>query len=277
LLHHTNLTDGQDIQNWYRSNLVRLPDATLPENSFVQVLIAGEESQDLGMVKGDKLMRCEFPSAFSVKPKNIEQRAAMTAILDPSIPLVVITGKEGTGKNHVSGAAILELLLNRNEYKRVVLTRTTDEVGKSLGLMPGSVSDKFDVHLNSFKFTFSALLKEGASKGYLEALQEKGIISYMPVQFMRGVSFPAGTLIWADEIAGLTPFELRMLCTRLGEGCKLVLTGSLEQIDRKVEAHETGLYKLINHPRIQNSHLVAHINLVQNERSALSTLISEVL
>jgi PhoH-like ATPase len=216
--------------------------------------------------------------AFDVTPKNREQCMAMVYLLDNNIPLKIITGREGTGKNHVTAACLLELLLNddKNRYNKLVLTRTTDEVGDTLGLMPGGVDEKFGVHINSFTYSLSAVVGKGG-KAFIEALIAQQSIEYMPIQFMRGVSFPAGTIVWADEIAGLSPFELRMLCTRMGENCILVLTGSLEQIDRRSRPEDTGLYKLINSPRIEASPLVSHIELVQNERSALSTLISEVL
>jgi PhoH-like ATPase len=197
-------------------------------------------------------------------------------LLDTSIELKIITGKEGTGKNIITAACCLELLLEKRYYKRLILTRTTDEVGKSLGLFPGTSEEKFANHTSSFKYTFKSLMGEEES-GYLDLLMNKNIIEYIPIQLMRGISFPEGTLVWADEIAGLSPYELRMLGTRLGNNCALILTGSFEQIDRKVKKEEVGLWKLIYDERIKNSKLTAQIELLKNERSELSNLISEVL
>lgn len=212
---------------------------------------------------------------WNTSGNNEEQKNAIRLLMDNRIPLKIITGREGTGKTYITAAAVLEHLLNGKKYKKLVLTRTTDEVGKSLGYLPGDIDDKFGAHLNSFAYTFKALLKD--EQGYFQAYVDKGKVEYMPIQYMRGVSFEPGTIIWADEIAGLTPFELRMLCTRAGKDCIVILTGSLEQIDRKLAKEDTGLYRLINNERVQESNLVGHVHLIQNERSPLSTLISEVL
>jgi PhoH-like ATPase len=239
------------------------------------VVLKGQGSKDHGIVKGSFIKKFQYPEAFGIKPKNTEQTLAMAMLLDNDIKLKMITGKEGTGKNYITAACVLELLLSQHKYNKVILTRTTDEVGKTLGLFPGSADEKFANHTASFRYTFKAIM--GADGSYVDMMMDKGQIEYIPVQLMRGISFPPGTLVWADEIAGLSPYELRMLGTRLGEDCCLILTGSFEQIDRKVKPEETGMWKLVNGYKIKNSHLSSHIELLKNERSALSNLISDTL
>ena len=214
-------------------------------------------------------------TVFGINAKNQEQSDAIKLLMDSTTPLKILTGREGTGKTFVTAACILEMLLEQGRYKNLVLTRTTDEVGQSLGYLPGTLDEKFGAHLNSFNYAFSALMQGGITT--LMGAGTKDMIQYMPIQFMRGISFPPGTIVWADEIAGLSPFELRMLCTRLGEESIMILTGSLEQIDRSTPVENTGLYKLLNSDKIKNSGLVGHIELVENQRSRLSNLISDVL
>lgn len=267
------LTEIQ-IDEWYSKGSFKTK-VKIEEGAPVHLHLG--ESQDCGLYRNGRIVRRPFPDPFGIKPKNKEQHGAMLALMETDIPLKIITGREGTGKNFVTAACLLDLLMNdkQKRFNKLILTRTTDEVGKSLGLMPGTVDEKFGVHVNSFKYTMSAMM--GQDNTYIDMMFSKDTISYMPIQFMRGVSFPPGTIVWADEIAGLSPFELRMLCTRLGEDCMLVLTGSLQQIDRRSKPEATGLYKLLNSEKIQASPLVSRIELVENERSALSNLISEVL
>lgn len=262
-------------QEWYQSSTLSLAEDT--ENYInTGVVLKGSDHKEFGLIKNDKIVKFKYPEAYGIKPKNAEQTLAMGMLLDTDIKLKVITGKEGTGKNIITAACCLHMLLETREYKRLVLTRTVDEVGKSLGLFPGTSDEKFANHTSSFRYTFKSLMGEEESE-YIDMLMKRGIIEYLPIQLMRGVSFPAGTLIWADEIAGLSPYELRMLGTRLGEDCALILTGSFEQIDRRVKKEDTGLYKLINDNRIKQSSITSYIELRKNERSALSSLISEVL
>lgn len=270
--------EDEVAQDWYENKKIKISDLEIDDSELFQntgiVLKVGNKKEH-AIVKGKYIVKKPYPIAHGVKPKNSEQEMAMTMLLDDAIKLKMITGKEGTGKNYITAACMLELLLNQKRFDKLVLTRTTDEVGKSLGLFPGTAEEKFANHTQSFKYTFKSIM--GDEGTYLEAMMEKKTIEYIPVQLMRGISFPPRTLIWADEIAGLSPYELRMLGTRLGEDCCLVLTGSFEQIDRKAKAETTGLYKLVSSKKIKNSPLASHIELLKNERSAISKLISDVL
>jgi len=266
-----------DWQQWYEEGKISLSgynkDKTFYPN--MGVVLKSEGKKQHGIVKGNFIEKIPFTQAFGVKPKNTEQSLAMGMLLDDDVKLKMVTGKEGTGKNFITAACVLEMLLNKKSYNKLVLTRTTDEVGKTLGLFPGSAEEKFANHTASFLYTLKAIM--GDDGAYIDVMMEKGEIEYLPVQLMRGISFPPGTLVWADEIAGLSPYELRMLGTRLGEDCALILTGSFEQIDRKGSAEGTGLAKLVNSVKIKNSDLSSHIELIKNERSALSKLISDTL
>lgn len=266
----------EDWQEWYKNNKIKYD--KFGGNFFpnMGVVLKGDSHKDHGIVKGSFIKRFPYPEAFGVKPNNTEQILAMGMLLDDDIKLKMITGKEGTGKNYITAACVLELLLGRNNgYNKLILTRTTDEVGRSLGLFPGSADEKFANHTASFRYTFKSIM--GTDGSYVDMMMQKGQIEYIPIQLMRGISFPPGTIVWADEIAGLSPYELRMLGTRLGENCCLILTGSFEQIDRKVKPEETGMWKLVNTAKIKGSSLTSHIELLKNERSQLSKLISDVL
>lgn len=272
-----DIEDG-DWQQWYQDGKISTNNYKnhneLFQNTGV-VLKSGGGKKEHGIVKGDEIIKVPYIEAHGVRPKNTEQALAMGMLLDDDIKLKMITGKEGTGKNFITAACVLDMLLNKKSYNKLVLTRTTDEVGKSLGLFPGTAEEKFANHTYSFLYTLKAIMGDNGS--YIDLMLEEGTIEYLPVQLMRGISFPPGTLVWADEIAGLSPYELRMLGTRLGDDCALILTGSFEQIDRKGSAEETGLAKLVNGDKIKNSGLTSHIELLKNERSEISKLISDTL
>lgn len=266
------LTDEQ-VDEWFQTGGVTITDK-LYNNQGVVIKMA-DGAKEHGLFKDGRVHAFAWPQGEGVGPKNSEQHLAMLQLLNDDIKLKIITGKEGTGKNYITAACALDMLLKKR-YKKLILTRTTDEVGSTLGLFPGTSEEKFATHVASFKYTLKAIM--GEDSAYVDLMMEKGQIEYMPVQLMRGVSFPPGTLLWADEIAGLSPFELRMLGTRLGDDCALILTGSFEQIDRaNTQQEDTGLYKLVHSRKIRNSNLSSHIELIKNERSALSNLISEAL
>jgi phosphate starvation-inducible PhoH-like protein len=61
---------------------------------------------------------------------------------------------------------------------------------------------------------------------------EEQKIEIAPLAFMRGRTFKNAYII-ADEMQNATPTQLKMLLTRIGSGSKIIVTGDIEQTDRK--------------------------------------------
>ena len=79
-----------------------------------------------------------------------------------------------------------------------------------------------------------------------------------------------------DEAQNLTPHEVKTIITRAGEGCKIVFTGDIDQIDHPyLDMKSNGLTYLTD--RMRGQELFAHVNLVKGERSFLAELASNLL
>ena len=63
-------------------------------------------------------------------------------------------------------------------------------------------------------------------------LMEEKYIEIAPLGYMRGRTFKNSWII-ADEMQNCTVSQMKMLCTRIGENTRLIITGDLEQHDRK--------------------------------------------
>jgi len=61
---------------------------------------------------------------------------------------------------------------------------------------------------------------------------EEQIIEIAPLAFCRGRNFKDSWII-LDEAQNATPSQMKMLMTRIGEGSKIVITGDVEQTDRR--------------------------------------------
>ena len=79
-----------------------------------------------------------------IRPRNKEQYFALDALLDPTIVLVTIMGKAGTGKTLLALAAGLEQVLRRTTYRHLLISRPTFPMGKDIGYLPGSVEEKLN-------------------------------------------------------------------------------------------------------------------------------------
>lgn len=208
--------------------------------------------------------------AKTVKPKkgNDEQLCALDALLDDSIPVVVITGLAGSGKTFLALGAALQKIED-GKYDKVVLSKPMTQIGEEFGILPGEIGDKYLPYLGNYTSNleqiFGQEIRNPAAIG----------MDIQPLQFIRGISW-AHKVVIADEVQSLGHHEMLTLGTRVGQGTKLILMGDLDQIDRPIARGETGLYELISHHQFASSPLTAVVNLTKVERSPVTELFTQV-
>ena len=114
----------------------------------------------------------------------------------------------------------------KGKYQKLILTRPYVEAGEHLGFLPGGFNNK----IAPFMYPVMEIISQHiGSEAALEFL-DKGNIQVMPLAYMRGVTFH-NCYVVADEMQNATISQTRMILTRVGENCKLVLTGDTEQSD----------------------------------------------
>ena len=247
----------------------------LPENVYVVCKdIAGQSSSALAKVeRGDLVLLDVNISCQNLYPRNKEQRMAMDALLDHEIKVVTLTGRAGTGKTLLTLAAAIEAM-DREKYKRIILTRPMSWVGKhGLGALPGDVDEKFRPYLQNYLCNLEFML--GGNPNAVIDLVHQYRIEFIPIQLIRGASWHDAFII-ADEVQTLDYHEMVTLGTRVAEGSKLVIMGDLGQRDEKIEKEKTGIYKFVNSKGAQKSPFVASLELIKSERSPVSQLFADV-
>lgn len=187
---------------------------------------------------------------------NEEQREAKKLILDNQI--TIITGRAGSGKSLVGAITALDFL-NKKMCDKILVTRATIEVGKSLGFLPGELGEKFDPYMEA--------LKENLNKCWekvkvLELIKDNKIQA-LPVQFIRGKTID--DILIVEEAQNMTKAEMLAVLTRLGKTGKIVINGDNEQQDTKESV--TGLsYAIELSKKIPE---IKWIKLKENHRSDL--------
>ncbi len=208
---------------------------------YINQYLLDEESEFCGRVVGrsetslnvldlgrERLMNME---AWGVRPKNIYQGMALQALMDPDIDLVILTGPAGCGKTLLAMAAALELVVERNLYDKVIVTRNTPEIAESIGFLPGTEEEKMAPWLAAITDTLEVLHKHDVNpSGSLNYIMEKANIQFKSINFMRGRSIQ-NSVVLLDECQNLTASQLKTMITRMGEGTKLICCGNLAQID----------------------------------------------
>ncbi|MDQ1672202.1 MAG: PhoH-like ATPase, partial [Frankiaceae bacterium] len=117
----------------------------LPVNTGV-VLHAGGQSA-LARLRADKrlhLIPADRP-VFGLSGRSAEQRVALDLLADPDLGVVSLGGPAGTGKTVLAIAAGLEAVLERREFRKLVVFRPLYAVGgQDLGYLPGSQDEKME-------------------------------------------------------------------------------------------------------------------------------------
>ncbi len=158
-----------------------------------------------------------------VKPLNFIQEAYLEAIKTNDVVFGI--GSAGTGKTYVAASFAAGELFHRR-INKIILTRPNVETGRGLGFLPGELDEKYAPYLQPFEQVFVRTL----GKGFYEYALKSKDIEPRPIGFMRGSSFD-NAVILVDEAQNLSKTELKMLLSRVGKNCKVILSGDPKQVD----------------------------------------------
>lgn len=270
------LIDEQIVDRFYSGEEVVLSaeEYKLYPNQFV-MLISNSNDKKTALAKFKdhytplkKILKGNH-NVWSTSPRNKEQQFAFDLLLDPAVPVVSLVGKAGSGKTLLALAAGLEQTFGKNSaYKKIVVTKPVEPVGKDIGFLPGTMEDKMLPWLAPIQDNLQFLM--GDDKATLELYMEKGQIEVEAMTFIRGRSI-SNAFIVIDEVQNMTQHEIKTVLTRVGEGTKIVLTGDIEQIDNVyIDATNNGLSYVVE--RLKEEQITGHVTLLKGERSQVATI-----
>ena len=158
-----------------------------------------------------------------IKPRGENQIQYLHNILTHDISFGI--GPAGTGKTFLAVAVAVEAL-ERQEIRRILLTRPAVEAGEKLGFLPGDLGQKIEPYLRPlYDALFEMLGFERVQK-----LMERNVIEIAPLAYMRGRTLNDSFII-LDESQNTTVEQMKMFLTRIGFNSKAVITGDVTQID----------------------------------------------
>jgi phosphate starvation-inducible PhoH-like protein len=158
-----------------------------------------------------------------IKPRNENQKHYIRNVLTNDISFGV--GVAGTGKTYLAVACAVDAL-ERQEIRRILLTRPAVEAGEKLGFLPGDLSQKVDPYLRPLYDALFEML--GFEK--VERLIERNVIEVAPLAYMRGRTLNDAFII-LDESQNTTVEQMKMFLTRIGFNSRAVITGDITQVD----------------------------------------------
>lgn len=158
-----------------------------------------------------------------IKARTLNQQKIVKGIREND--LMFVLGPAGTGKTYISVALAVRALKNK-EIKKIIITRPAVEAGESLGFLPGDLKEKIDPYLRPIYDALEDMIPAEKLKYYYE----NNVIEIAPLAYMRGRTLH-GAFILLDEAQNTTAMQIKMFLTRMGNNCKMVVTGDGSQID----------------------------------------------
>ena len=245
--------------------------ADVPVNT--SLIISSERGSALGrvtspgkvsLVRGDR-------DIFGLSGRSAEQRLAIDLLLDPTIGIVSLGGRAGTGKSALALCAGLEAVLERQLHRKIMVFRPLYAVGgQDLGYLPGDATEKMNPWAEATFDTLSSVV----SHNVVEEIMERGLLEVLPLTHIRGRSLHDAFVI-VDEAQSLERNVLLTMLSRIGQNSRVVLTHDVAQRDNLRVGRHDGVASVIE--ALKGQSLFAHMTLTRSERSAIAALVTDLL
>ena len=260
------------ISRLYESTTVDLDEAhDLPVNTGL--VLEGPTSSALGRRTADGNVKLVRPDAqaFGIHGRSAEQRIALDLLLDESVGIVSLGGRAGTGKSALALAAGLELALEQERYKKVIVFRPIYAVGgQDLGYLPGSEGEKMAPWGQAVLDTLSSL----TNNYVIDEVVQRGLLEVLPLTHIRGRSLHDAFVI-VDEAQSLERNVLLTVLSRIGQNSRVVLTHDVAQRDNLRVGRYDGVAAVVE--RLRGNDLFGHVTLVRSERSQIAALVTSMM
>jgi PhoH-like ATPase len=204
---------------------------------------------------------------------NKEQQELARLMNENRRPIVLCTGNAGTGKTFAALAVALQLQ-SEHRYRHVVYGRNPMPLGEDMGFLPGGLDEKYGPYMGPLYDNLEAIASLSNEPLNPKELAQR--IEMVPIAFLRGRSF-RDTILIIDEAQNLDLTALKAILTRVGDYSKVVLLGSMNQIDdpRQRKQSKCDFEKVID--AIRDLPYVGYVNLTKSMRSDWCVELDEIL
>jgi phosphate starvation-inducible protein PhoH and related proteins len=158
-----------------------------------------------------------------IQPRSPTQAHYMRALAAKDI--IFALGPAGTGKTYLAVAQAVQQLIG-GSVDRIILSRPAVEAGERLGFLPGDMKEKVDPYLRPLYDALYDMLPAEQ----VERRIASGEIEIAPLAFMRGRTL-SNAFVILDEAQNTSAMQMKMVLTRFGQHCRMVICGDPHQVD----------------------------------------------
>lgn len=240
-------------------------------NEFAEIY-EGNELKDILFWDGFKYNNLKYKDikdktlGEEIKPLNTEQKMAFHLLQDTDIPVKLLIGNPGTGKDILMIMHAIDLI-QRGIMDKIIFIRNLVPFkdAPEIGFLSGDLNEKISWGLGPLR---SILGEEG-----LKMYEENGLIEAVNLGFIRGCSWDR-TIIYVSEGQNISGGGYKLLVSRCGKGSQLWVNGDILQTDDKKFETNNGLDRLIN--SLAGNPLFGMVKLIKTERSEVAELAAKI-
>lgn len=181
----------------------------------------------------DQLLKQNLSSP-DISPRTDNQKRAFEAYKKNYN--LLLYGSAGTGKTFCSMAMALKTILaGNNKYDKLVIIRSAAPA-KDVGFLPGTLKEKARI----FELPYVSVCSElfGRHDAY-DTLTKQGFIEFQTTSYLRGLTL-RNAIVFLDEFQNGTLEEINTVITRVGENCRLIISGDTKQTDLNKKWEKSG-------------------------------------
>lgn len=178
-----------------------------------------------------------------IQAKNEFQKRVLQSFKTKQI--TVVTAPAGTGKSLMAMATASDWYVSGG-IEKIIISRPAVGMGRTLGLLKGSLEDKFNPYLAPLIEVFT----DRHGRGRYDIALNSGDLEMIPMEYLRGRNIRDVAIV--DEAQNLSQEEMFSLLTRVTEEGKLFLIGDPTQNDLKQESGLIWLEKFVDKHSLQD-------------------------
>lgn len=241
-------------------------------NEFAKIY-RGSELKDVLFWDGTSyrpLKYREIKSDFlgkNIRPLNLEQKMAFDLLQNSSIPVKLLYGVPGSGKDYLMFLHAWDLIQKGKKDKIIFIRNLVPfKDAPEIGFLQGSLQEKISWGLGPIE---SILGEEG-----LTLAQQAGQIEAVNLGFIRGCSWD-NTILYVSEGQNITGGGYKLLISRCGENSELWINGDILQTDDKKFETNNGLERITK--SLAGNKLFGSVKLLKTERSPVAELAASII
>ena len=200
----------------------------------------------------------------TIKPLNIEQKMAFDLLQNPNIPVKLLTGVPGSGKDFLMFLHAWDLVQKGKKDKIIYIRNLVPfKDAPEIGFLEGSLQKKIEWGLGPI---VSILGEDG-----LQSAEQTGQIEAVNLGFIRGMQWD-NSILYVSEGQNITGGGYKLLVSRCGKNSELWINGDTLQTDGKKFDSNNGIERMLG--AWSGNKLFGTVKMLKTERSATAELAS---